>query len=219
MFCHFMTPDKNYFMPMNFAAYFARLSDWKKLPAYKAEPRIDSLVGYYLPEILSAYLGREIIGIIPELPIRLGTVKPKHEGTSYADRSYKVDFLAVAKSDLCYLVEFKTDSGSRREAQDTYLKEARQVGVAAILQGIRRIASVSSFRKKYAHLLAKLQEYELLDAQPTARRFEIVYVQPSNPPGETNGIDFAWIADWLDARYSGEFEREFACTLRAWAAD
>jgi len=29
--------------------YFEMMKDWKKLPAYRAEPRIDSLVGYYLP--------------------------------------------------------------------------------------------------------------------------------------------------------------------------
>jgi hypothetical protein len=61
---------------MNWNEYFEMMKDWKKLPAYKAEPRIDSLVGFYLKDALTDFLGVEIIGIIPELPIRLATVKP-----------------------------------------------------------------------------------------------------------------------------------------------
>lgn len=121
---------------MNFKQYFAQLTDWKKLPAYKAEPRIDSLIGFYLQDILEDYFKTSITGIIPELPIRLGTVKPEHEHTNYAERSFKVDFFAVTDSDVYYLVEFKTDSGSRRDEQDTYLQEAKDVGVRAIMDGI-----------------------------------------------------------------------------------
>jgi len=72
---------------MNWKHYFEMMIDWKKLPAYKTEPRIDSIIGYYLNPILSDYLKVDIEGIIPELPIRLGTVKPKHENTNYSDRS------------------------------------------------------------------------------------------------------------------------------------
>jgi len=41
---------------MNWNEYFKMMEDWKRLPAYKAEPRIDSLVGFYLPEIVSDFL-------------------------------------------------------------------------------------------------------------------------------------------------------------------
>lgn len=204
---------------MNFSQYFAQLTDWKRLPAYKAEPRIDSLVGFYLSDILSAYLNAKITGIIPELPIRLGTVKPAHEGTNYADRSFKVDFLAIANNDICYLVEFKTDSGSRRDEQDLYLQESKAIGVQAIMSGIERIAKVSTYKKKYAHLLAKLQEYGLLGIDASKLRFEIIYIQPSNKGNEPNIIDFHWIADWLDSNHQSEFELAFAKTLRDWAVD
>ena len=59
---------------MNPQTYFDMLIDWKQLPAYKLEPRIDSLVGYYLPDILNEFLGEKIVGGIPELPLRLGTI-------------------------------------------------------------------------------------------------------------------------------------------------
>jgi hypothetical protein len=73
---------------MNWGEFFTMLIDWKLLPAYKAEPRIDCLIGYYLPNIVTDFLNVKPIGIIPELPIRLWTIKPKHEGSYYSDRSY-----------------------------------------------------------------------------------------------------------------------------------
>jgi len=33
---------------MEWNEYFEMMIDWKKLPAYKAETRIDSLIGFYL---------------------------------------------------------------------------------------------------------------------------------------------------------------------------
>ena len=71
---------------MNWDSYFEMMKDWKKLPAYKAEPRIDSLIGYYLNDILSDFCEDNMVGIIPEFPIRLGTIDSKHEETAYADR-------------------------------------------------------------------------------------------------------------------------------------
>ncbi len=121
---------------MNWNKYFELMADWKKLPAYKAEPRIDSLVGFFLPEFIESFLNIKSAGIIPELPIRLATVKPKHEGTNYADRSYKVDFLIIGNNEVNYLIEFKTDSGSRRDEQDLYLVEAKEAGTESIVNGI-----------------------------------------------------------------------------------
>jgi hypothetical protein len=209
---------------MNWKMYFEMMADWKRLPAYKAEPRIDSLVGYYLTEFIADFLKIEVLGIIPELPIRLATVKPKHEGTNYADRSYKVDFFIIGNNNINYLIEFKTDSGSRRYSQDTYLEEARSIGTKYIVEGILQIASVSSYKKKYNHLTSKLQSVGLLNSQMLYSgmnpSFEIVYVQPSNHKNEELVIDFAWIAKWLENKHtSSEFVLEFAKTLRAWAAD
>ena len=102
-------------------------------------------------------------GIIPEFPIRLGTINSKHEKTTYADRSYKVDFFLKSKLGNNYFVEFKTDSSSRRDKQDWYLMEANNKGMQKIVDGIVRIASVSSYKKKYNHLLSKLKQLKLLN--------------------------------------------------------
>lgn len=209
---------------MKWNEYFELIIDWKKLPAYKAEPRIDSLIGYYLPKLIESYLNIGTVGVIPELPIRLATIKPKHEGTNYADRSYKVDFLIIANNDHNYLVEFKTDSASRRDEQDLYLLEAKSAGTKSIIEGIIQIAKVSSYKKKYGHLLQKLHIVGLVDGERQYTgvnpKFDIIYIQPSNPKGEPNVIDFLWISNWLNATYpDSEFEAEFAKALKHCAND
>jgi hypothetical protein len=206
---------------MNWNSYFRMMRDWKKLPAYRAEPRIDSIVGFYLPDFASDYLNDKITGIIPELPLRLATLDEEKTG----DKSYKVDFYLLGASGTHYLVEFKTDSSSRRDKQDEYLEQAKVKGMALIVDGILRIADVSTFKNKYEHLIIKLKNLELLDEN---RRYcgsnvlpEIVYVQPGFNTGKNNGdnvIAFDWIADWLKRNYQeGDFEKELGETLAEWA--
>ncbi len=201
------------------------MGDWKRLPAYKAEPRIDSLVGFFLPDMATDYCHDKIVGIIPELPIRLATVKPQHEGTTYADKSYKVDFYLLGVSDTNYFVEFKTDSGSRREKQDAYLDEAKDKGMAAIIGGITRIASVSSYKQKYGHLIAKLTGLGLINEnrQYTGKGdvIEIIYVQPRRKEDDTRSvIDFGWISNWLTVKYGqSDYEATLSKTLSHWSND
>lgn len=208
---------------MDWTAYFETMKDWKRLPAYKAEPRIDSLVGHYLPEMLTDLLGERMTGIVPELPLHIATLRPEIP----SNQSWKVDFLLVGET-RNWLVEFKTDSGSRRLAQDDYLLDAQRVGTDAVLDGIRRIekATSSQYRHKYAHLLAKLRTLGLLGEGNawTGRNpvLEIVYVQPhaAEELGKERVVDFCQMADWLEARFPGEaFETAFAQALRGWARD
>lgn len=208
---------------MDWTAYFEMMKDWKRLPAYKAEPRIDSLVGHYLPAMLSDLLGEPMTGIVPELPLHIATLRPQIP----SNQSWKVDFLLVGET-CNWLVEFKTDSGSRRGAQDDYLLDAQRVGTDAVLDGVRRIekATSSQYRHKYAHLLGKLRTLGLLDEANawTGRNpgFEIVYVQPHGTAGEGKErvVDFCQMAEWLEAKFPGDpFETAFAAALRGWAGD
>lgn len=125
-----------------------------------------------------------------------------------------------------YFVEFKTDSGSRREKQDDYLLAAQTVKMPAVLQGIQRIASVSTYKKKYGHLLAKLRELGLIDEQGQftgkSDKIEIVYVQPHKKDGDEarKVIAFAWLSDWLTTRFGqNDFEAALARSLSKWACD
>lgn len=211
---------------MDWKAYFEMMVDWKKLPAYRAEPRIDSFVGYFLPKFIEEYLGDRIVGIIPELPIRLGTIKSKADGKEYSDKSYKVDFYLFGESGIHYFVEFKTDSGSRREKQDIYLSEAQEVGMAAIVDGIRRISRVTSnrYKDKYDHLLDKMTRIGIIDSAGNfsgrSEQIKIVYVQPSNKVGDVICIDFQAISTWLQQRESNDdFESYFAEAMTKWSHD
>lgn len=210
---------------MDWKQYFEMMKDWKQLPAYRAEPRIDSFIGFYLPEILTDYYCDKIRGIIPELPIRLGTVKPRYENKNFADRSYKVDFYLLGDSGNHYFVEFKTDSGSRREKQDEYLKEVELMGMREIVAGIARIASVSSYKKKYNHLISKMVDLGLMNSDRqfvhNSNKIQIVYVQPHKKDNDTaEVIEFEWISQWLVQKIGdNDFGRQFADALMHWAKD
>ena len=209
---------------MEWNEYFEMMIDWKKLPAYKAETRIDSLIGFYLRSIISEYLKEKIDGIIPELPIRLGTVKPELENTKYSERSYKVDFFAIGNKNTNYLVEFKTDTKSRREKQDEYLEISKKLGTEQIINGILKIANVSTYKTKYNHLKNKLKNVGLLndDFKYSGKNkvLEIIYVQPANHQNEKLVIDFIWIAEWLEKQSNiSSFEIELAKALRKWSKD
>jgi len=210
---------------MNWDSYFEMMKDWKKLPAYKAEPRIDSLIGYYLKDILSEFCEDDIIGIVPEFPIRIGTIDSKYEKSTYADRSYKVDFYLLSTSEKNYFVEFKTDSSSRRDKQDWYLRVAKDRGMQEIVEGVVKIASVSSYKKKYNHLLSKLKQLNLLNNNQgyigNSNNINIIYVQP-NEKGRKNEvvITFDWISKWLNRKYGdNEFVKNLSLALADWAND
>jgi len=209
---------------MEWKEYFEMMIDWKKLPAYKAETRIDSLIGFFLKPIISEYLNDEIDGIIPELPIRLATVKPELENTKYSERSYKVDFFAVGNKSTNYLVEFKTDTKSRRDKQDEYLELSKILGTEQIINGILKIAKVSTYKTKYNHLKNKLKNTGLLNENfeysGKNKTLEIIYVQPSNYQNEKFVIDFNWIAEWLDKQPNrSSFDTELSKALRIWSKD
>jgi len=210
---------------MNWNSYFEMMKDWKQLPAYKAEPRIDSLVGHYLPDILSQFCNERMVGIVPEFPIRLASIDKKHEGTNYANRSYKVDFYLLSATGTNYFVEFKTDSGSRRYKQDLYLNATKSKGMKVIVEGAKKIASVSSYKKKYNHLFSKLIILGLLNNEGeyagVSDRIKIIYVQPNEKENNSEAIvTFDWIAKWLNTKYTyDEFENALAGALSHWSND
>ncbi|MDF1572246.1 MAG: hypothetical protein P1P82_11590 [Bacteroidales bacterium] len=206
---------------MDWNKYFEMVIDWKKLPAYRTEPRIDSLIGYYLKEILSNKLEDSISGIIPEFPLRLGTVNPEINDKNFADRSYKVDFLAVGTGGRNYLVEFKTDGKSLRPGQDKYLIQGEKAGTEKIIQGVLRISGVSSYKVKYKHMLDKMQKYQLLDENkqysglnPSMKR---IYVIPYNKSNSPDVIDFRDIVEWFEQRTGKDsFELALMRALQIW---
>ena len=82
----------------------------------------------------------------PELPIKRDLIWPE----LLTNKSVKVDYALFAKDrSRVFFVELKTDSGSRRDAQDTYLKTAKRLGFKKIVEGIRSILLSTSAHQKY----------------------------------------------------------------------
>lgn len=208
-------------------SYFDTLEDWKCLPAYKLEVRIDSIVGFALSNVIKDVMGYSVTTIIPELPLRVGTIYPNHEGKN--DRSYKVDFYVLTECHKNLFIEFKFDSKSRNDKQNDYLKKAIERGMEEILKGIIRIASVNTYKKKYGYLLEKLKNFELVTrrannfhATPRQSAIELIYIQPKVLKGDEGKfiIDYERLADSICKCYNGSaFMERFANSIRNWSSD
>lgn len=195
------------------------LNDWKKLPAYKAEPRVDFIVAGALPEIIKNKYNCNISVIIPELPIRIGSIYKDLD----IDKSYKVDFYLHLENRKHLFIEFKTDSGSRRVKQDKYLLASQSVGMKAILDGIIKIYSVTNYKTKYSHLMKKLLTAGLISEsnsiyQPTViqNEIEILYIQPKAE--QQNEIGFDEVAK-LMSESEDIFYKKFSEILFSWSKD
>ena len=112
---------------------FELLNRWRHLPFYSLETRAAPFFALFLRDVLSAHFRAEMHEIlIPEFPLRIGTLYTKDElklrsGTGRepgTNQSYNVDYVALAKdNNTAYLVELKTDMGSKRVEQDEYLSQ------------------------------------------------------------------------------------------------
>ena len=87
---------------------FRNLDRWRHFAGFPLEARVDAMIGLFLPKVIEDALG---VGkmhpmVIPQFPL-------KKKDNNQSD---KVDFLALSKDDgKAFLVEIKTDMGSRRE--------------------------------------------------------------------------------------------------------
>src|SRR5689334_20386715 len=131
-----------HYLPMETAErIFDLLDDWRHLPDYQLERRADIFFAACLPEFLSSRLKLDIRpSLIPEFPVRIGTIYP----TIPSNQSCKIDYLALdASGRHAVFVELKTDSSSRREKQDKYLRAAKEIGLPALLDGVLKIVCAS----------------------------------------------------------------------------
>ena len=204
---------------MNIYETLYLLNDWKKLPAYKAEPRVDFIVAGALPEILKNKYNFNIKAIIPELPIRIGSIYKDLD----IDKSYKVDFYIYLENGKHIFIEFKTDSGSRRLKQDKYLLASQSVGMKAILDGIIKINSVTNYKTKYSHLMKKLliaglisDSNSIYQPEIVQNEIEILYIQPKAE--HPNEIGFDEVAK-LMSESEDIFYKKFSEILFSWSKD
>jgi len=200
---------------------FDNLDKWRHLPAYQLERRADIFFSIYLPDLIFSKLGIIIDEVIPEFPIRIGTINRKQN----INKSFKVDYLAKEKNkNTVVFIELKTDEGSRRDKQDQYLERAKQVGLIELLEGIRKIYLATKSKKKYQHLLDRLQNVDLITTDnggiftinQADYHIEIVYIMPINPKGLENVITFREAAEIIK-RHEDDLSLRFSKSLLRWA--
>lgn len=145
---------------------FENLNYWRNFPSYQLERRIDIFFSVYLNEIIENWFqyNKESIVlntlIIPEFPIKKHLI----EKLDTSNKSYKVDFVCFSKNlNEVFLVELKTDMGSRRNNQDKYLIGAQEVGIKKMLEGLVDIFQNSKSRKKYYYLFNALENIGLVE--------------------------------------------------------
>ena len=200
-------------------AIFYNMDVWRNLPAYQLERRADIFFSIYLPEILFYKFGAKVEGVIPEFPIRVGTIHHEID----INKSFKVDYLAKASGKII-LVELKTDEGSRRDKQDWYLEKAKEVGLVELLDGVRKIYKATNSKKKYEYLLGLLQDlgFIVIDDNGTFEiaqanyLIQIVYIQPTNPDRQDNVITFQEISEIIE-KHGDELSLRFSKSLLKWA--
>ena len=158
---------------------FQPLNDWRHLPKYMLEPRVDVFFSLYLPKVLPKVLasieaGLNDLEVIPEFPL---CKKVLNEKLSENLDSYNVDFAVFSKKvKTCILVELKTDMDSLalvsppdeiekiKESQIYRLRKAACEGLDKIVYGIAQIARVTKQDKKYGYLVKRLEDLELIES-------------------------------------------------------
>jgi hypothetical protein len=222
---------------------FDRLNQWRNLPAYQLERRVDIFFALYLDQVLSKVVGTPIDPrLVPEFPL-----KQEREAKS----SDKVDYLAISRDRTrSFFVELKTDNASVNPQQYQYLLNAQKKGLLAKLEGLKAIVDqhkIKSARKKYFCLFKELAELDLvrlpegleeriyapnsrgvfdlfgaIEVRDPCPTVEIVYVVPSSTDapmgssGEVIWITFEQFAACLEPS-NDPLAQKFAEMLRLWA--
>ena len=139
------------------------LDEWRHLPAYQLERRVDVYFGLLLPEIVEAQFGvaKEDLEVVPELPLHKGLLGLSEKGKD-DNHSVKVDFAVFSLNQenkpLLQLVELKTDRSSTDVHQLERMRKAQRTGTKELLRGIVKCANNSDDLRKYAQLIWKLKE-------------------------------------------------------------
>ncbi len=200
---------------------FANLDSWRHYPSYQLERRADVFFSIYLPGFLKEKRGYDVQIIIPEFPIRVGTIHPKAD----INKSFKIDYLVkVNNPSRVLFIELKTDNSSRRPKQDWYLNEAKKAGMQSLLSGLKKIYAATNAKDKYQHLLRGLETANLIRLS-SKKGFEVVddeneitvlFLQP-NSNGDDNTITFGEFAEYV-GNNEDELSQRFSKSLREWAS-
>lgn len=200
---------------------FSQLDEWRRLPNYQLERRADIFFAIYLPLIFEEVFSCNVIDILPEFPIRIGTIYPSVP----INKSYKIDYIVYADNSRAFLVELKTDNSSIRESQIKYYLKTIELGYRSLLDGLLEIYQASSYKSKYECLLQRLVNngslkkigngYKTLDAFSIYK--DPIFIKPTAKEGDIGHIlTFNQIAKILE-KESDPFTHRFIKSLQDWS--
>jgi hypothetical protein len=217
---------------------FERMDRWRNLPKYGLERRADIFFGVYLKHALEVkYKVKIQEEIIPEFPVRKATVDPSIQSDQ---SSFNVDFLAFSEDrKIAFLIELKTDIGSRREKQDYYLQAVKNIGLVGLIHGLVKIFQATKIKRKYFHLFKMLENAGIVelpsqlqslvfsenmsgvnalirDVKITAPvgQMKVVYIQPTGEAEQIiNFMEFASLIKGI----GGPVTQRFVESLKTWS--
>ena len=174
-----MAPTTGRDMSRAVARMFDAMDACRHLPKYKLEGRLAPFFELFLHDVLSECLGVELDPVvIPEFPLHKGTLYKKFKNSN---QSYNVDYVALSMDRrTAFLVELKTDMSSKGGGQEKYLCDARNMGLAPLVDGIFEICGSKYCKKrgKYVHLLHLLDKLELVTISNPGKLNEMTFPKP-----------------------------------------
>lgn len=201
------------------SSIFNLLDKWRLMPSYQLERRADIFFAFYLPQVIEAEYGYNVVKIIPEFPVHKKTLN-----SSWNDQSFKMDYLVYCKNNKVLFIELKTDTNSINKSQLEYLLSAQKKGISKLCKGVLSIFTKTKQDVKYKRLLNELIDINLLiennnSFTPTKKEFDIdiIYIQPIRT-GHSEDFktitfrDFANHIELLDSPMSVRF----AESLKKW---
>lgn len=136
-----------------------QLDQWRHLPAYQLERRVDVFFGLLLPEVIESRFGAPRSKLIPEFPLHKGATRISEDCGN--NQSVNVDFAlfcAEPGAERIFLVELKTDMHSIKKAQLCNMIKAKKTKSDSVLSGVIKAARASAELRKYAQLAWRLSE-------------------------------------------------------------
>ena len=144
-----------------------QLDEWRHLPAYQLERRVDIFFGMFLPKVIEKEFCMQVDEVIPEFPMHKALLECPANCPSNAKSHHtvKVDFAVFGRRKekrQILLVELKTEMESLNKDQLENMKKVGHAGSKKLLEGVKYAAMHSDSKHKYAHLIWKLTNLEYL---------------------------------------------------------
>ncbi len=150
-----------------FSDALRQLDQWRHLPAYQLERRVDVFFGLLLPEMIESRFGAPRSKLIPELPLHKGETRISEDRDN--NQSVNVDFTLFCsepEAERIFLVELKTDMHSISKGQLCDMIKAKKSKSESVLRGIVKAARASAAPRKYAQLIWSLSEIGCITVDP-----------------------------------------------------